>query len=95
MSKWSNLQQIANVAEKITLLISSGKKACEQFCNKKKTDLLLFIRLLLSDVVMLAPSTSNQVHNFIVKTLTDHLKKFNFNKMLSMIHYAGGNAKHN
>ena len=37
---------------------------------------------------MLAPSTSYEVQNFIAKTLTDHFKKFNFNKMLSMIHYA-------
>ena len=35
------------------------------------------------------PSTSYQVHNFSLKALIEHFKKFSFNKMLSTIHYAG------
>ena len=36
MSKWSGLQQIANVAAKITLLISIWKKPVSNFATKRR-----------------------------------------------------------
>ena len=87
MSKWSGLQQIANVAAKSHFWFQLGKKPLSNFATKEDWSIILY-EIVTFKCGMLAPSTSYEVHNFIAKALTDDFKKFNFNKMLSMIHYA-------
>ena len=47
------------------------------------------MRLLVSNVVCLPPAHRVKCIISVKKTLIEHFKKFSFNGMLSMIHYAG------